>query len=220
MPNASVSAAGRSHARANSYDHCSSFSRPSDNPQGHLTQRRSSEDASSKSQRCLASSALEFRPRCTPDSYLQFAPPPPTSSRGRPAMQRTRPVPTSPLKRPFNPRRASSCVPSWTSRRSSLDVTATFRGQNYRPARETADGKICLHTHHHHYWIMSDPARMQQSTPQLRSAKKRVKLQQTDENSRADGTLSSWPSEGGVEGLAEAGRPASRNTNQRYLVEG
>lgn len=212
MPSDSLSAARSFHARADLHDYCLSSSARSE--------RRSHGSGSSTSRLGSASSAFDFRPSSTPDSYLHLPAPPPNSTRGRPSIQRIKPMPPLPPKRPLDSRRASSCVPSWKSGRSSLDDTATCRGKNFRRARETADGKVCLHTHHHHYWIMSEPARMQQVIPKLRSSKKRAELQQTDENSRFDSTMSSWPSEGRVEALAEAGRPPSRNTNQRYLVKG
>lgn len=207
MPCDSISAAGALHTRENPCSHGSSSNRQSSTRS--FTPRQRSE-----------SSALDFRSRSTPDTYLELPTPPPNSKRGRLATQSTGPKSSWQPERPLDPRRASSCVPSWTSRRSSLDDTATFRGKKYRPATETADSKICLHTHHHHYWIVSEPDRMQHIAPKLRFSKKRVAIRQIDENSGFDRTMRSWPSEGRVEVLAEAGRPPSRNTNQRYLVAG
>lgn len=197
MPSDSISAAGALHTRANSCDH------------GSNSNRQSSARPSTTRQRSV-SSALDFRSRSTPDSYLELPNNLLNNTQERLATQERR----------LDPRRASSCVPSWASRRSSLDDTATFRGRKYRPAKETVDSKICLHTHHHHYWVMSGPGQMQHIVPKLRSSKKRVGIRQTDENSRFDGIMGSWPSESRVEVLAEARCLPSRDTNQRYLVEG
>lgn len=91
---------------------------------------------------------------------------------------------------------------------------------SYNEARKDTGGKICLHTHHHHYWILSDSVALQsmplQSTPNLRSSRQRAPLQKADENLR----LAAFPDESDVEGLAEARRPPSRNTNRRYFIDG
>ncbi|KAG6366368.1 hypothetical protein INS49_000545 [Diaporthe citri] len=82
-------------------------------------------------------------------------------------------------------------------------------------ALKNTGGKICLHTHHHHYWILSDSVALQ-SMPNLRSSRQRAPLQKADENCR----LAAFPDESDVEGLAEARRPPSRNTNRRYFIDG
>ncbi|KAK7704920.1 hypothetical protein SLS64_008268 [Diaporthe eres] len=91
----------------------------------------------------------------------------------------------------------------------------TIGESSYNEARKNTGGKICLHTHHHHYWILSDSVALQ-SMPNLRSSRQRPPLQKTDENRR----LAAFPDESDVEGLAEARRPPSRNTNRRYFIDG
>lgn len=92
----------------------------------------------------------------------------------------------------------------------------TIGESSYNEARKnTGSGKICLHTHHHHYWILSDSVALE-SMPNLRSSRQRPLLQKTDENRR----LAAFPDESEVEGLAEARRPPSRNTNRRYFIDG
>lgn len=86
---------------------------------------------------------------------------------------------------------------------------------SYKEARKNSSGKICLHTHHHHYWILSDSVALQ-SMPNLRSSRERVPLQKAGENRR----LAPFPDESDVEGLAESRRPPSRNTNRRYFING
>lgn len=158
---------------------------------------------SSSTRRRSVSSVLDFRSRTTPGSYLdsssqgvnQLYPTPPTQSSG-PGPQR-----------PF---------PSI----SSHGDTATVRGQDHRASTEATDGKVCLHTHHHHYWIISDSAQLQQAIPRLRSSRERVPLRTADENSRLDGHMDSWPSEDEIEALAGSQRPPSCDTNHRYFIEG
>lgn len=86
---------------------------------------------------------------------------------------------------------------------------------SHNEARKNTGGKICLHTHHHHYWILSDSVALQ-SMPNLGSSRQRAPLQKADENRR----LAAFPDESDVEGLAEARRPPSRNTNRRYFIDG
>lgn len=92
----------------------------------------------------------------------------------------------------------------------------TIGGSSYNEAqKKVGGGKICLHTHHHHYWILSDSVALQ-SMPNLRSSRQRAPLQKADENRR----LAAFPDESDVEDLAEARRPPSRNTNRRYFIDG
>lgn len=93
-------------------------------------------------------------------------------------------------------------------------------GAAYHKARGVPDGKVCLHTHHHHYWILSDSIALQAIPKQLRSSRERVPLQKADGNTRRVGGPAGFPDEGDVEHLAELGRPPSRNTNQRYFIDG
>lgn len=116
---------------------------------------------------------------------------------------------------------------TWETRGSSSALQRRDAGRNisvdgitvgnstYDEARKKGGGKICLHTHHHHYWILSDSVALQ-SMPNLRSSRHRPPLQKTDENHR----LAGFPDESDVEGMAEARRPPSRNTNRRYFIDG
>lgn len=99
-------------------------------------------------------------------------------------------------------------------------MTAKGTGSSYHRARGAPDGKVCLHTHHHHYWILSDSVALQGIPKQLRSSRERVPLQKADGNTRRLGTLAGFPGEGDVEDLAESRRPPSRNTNRRYFIDG
>jgi hypothetical protein len=99
---------------------------------------------------------------------------------------------------------------------SNTSVDGTTAGKRtYTEAEKKGGDKICLHTHHHHYWILSDSVALQ-SMPHVRSSRQRPPLQKTDKYHR----LAGFPDEGDVEGMAEARRPPSRNTNRRYFIDG
>lgn len=184
-------------------------------------QRRHDKKASSNQTRA-SSSGLDIRPRPTPGSYLDFSSTQQASGRdGLPSHEKKPSSPPPPTQVVgVTPGRPSSSKLSHGQHGSSQSDTATFRGKNYRASRQATDGKICLHTHHHHYWIVSDPAQLEETIPRLRPSKKRMPLQQSDANSRFDGHMDCWPNEADVEILAESRRLPSRNTNHRYFIEG
>lgn len=169
-----------------------------------------------------ASSALDFRSRSTPESDLDPSKPgsityeyytdQQASKKSEPHRRGARLTDS----RTSESRTSSSAL---QRRDAGGDVGGdgiTVGGSSYKEARKNAGGgKICLHTHHHHYWILSDSVALQ-SMPNLRSSRKRAPLQQADENCR----LAAFPDESDVEGLAEARRPPSRNTNRRYFIDG
>lgn len=99
-------------------------------------------------------------------------------------------------------------------------MTARGTGAVYRKAKDVTDGKVCLHTHHHHYWILSDSIALQAIPKQLRSSRKRKPLHNADGHTRQAGNIAGFPEEGDMEGLAESRRPLSRNTNHRYFING
>lgn len=156
-----------------------------------------------------ASSALDFRSRATPETHLDF------STGGAPG---TSNCSTGSVKPPRS--KGQSLASSRDSQQRGRTGNHTPQGEKSLAPREVADGKVCLHTHHHHYWIISDSTLLPQKSPGLRSSKERRPIQQANKNSRFDGTMDSWPSEGEVEALAEVQRPPSANTNQRYLIAG
>jgi hypothetical protein len=112
-------------------------------------------------------------------------------------------------------RTSSSALQRRAAGRSVGGDGVTVGTSTYNEARKKGGGKICLHTHHHHYWILSDSAALQ-SMPNLRSSRQRAPLQKADKNRR----LAAFPDESDVEGMAEARRPPSRNTNRRYFIDG
>lgn len=175
--------------------------------------KRSDGTKSSTSRQRSASSALDFRSSSTPETFLELPGPPPNSTRGGLFTQRSKLGSSLAPKRPLGSSKTASSI---STRPSDQSATATFKGKSYGTSREAADGKICLHTHHHHYWIISDSVKL----PKLRSSRERMPLQQAEETSRFDGTMDLWPSEGKVEMMVEAARPLSQNTNQRYLIKG
>lgn len=195
MPGDSISVASARRVRPSSHGHGSSSIRRSDNSQGHHQQRRSDGTGSPTGRQRSGFSAIDVRPKSTPHAFLHSPSPTPNSIRGEQATQRARPGPSLLRKRPLNRRQASFCKTDLMSRIFGLDETATLKGKPHCPSREPSDGKICLHTHHHHYWVMSDSAQMQQAIPRLRSSKKRMALQQAHENSKYDGTMDSWPTQ-------------------------
>ena len=86
--------------------------------------------------------------------------------------------------------------------------------------------RVCVHTHHHHYWIRS-----QSAEPRLRRTGRAAGHERRSSDSHVDGTSTRvrpagpqrqgeyrvFPAEDGAEALAER-RPASRNTHDRYFV--
>lgn len=181
----------------------------SESPQERRAKGRSSRYLS-------ASSVFGIRSNTTPESFLQVPSPTPNSTRrsGRTSIQKNGVSLLPPSKTALSSSKTVSTLSTQTSH-STATATATFKGKNYRPSRDATDGKVCLHTHHHHYWIMSD------SVPKLRSSRERLPLQQTEESrsSKFDRTMDAWPDESDVEAMVEAERPPSRDTNQRYLIE-
>lgn len=100
-------------------------------------------------------------------------------------------------------------------------ITVKNAGAVYREAKAIANGRVCLHTHHHHYWILSDSIALQAIPKQLRSSRERMPLQKkADGNTSRIGVLAGFPAEGDMENLAESRRPPSRNTKQRYFIDG
>lgn len=168
-----------------------------------------------------ASSALEFRSRFTPESDLDpFEPDFMTYEYYTDLKGSKRSEPHGRAARPVDPRTSGSRTSSSarqhrdTGRKPGVDGT-TIGESSYNEARKNTSGKTCLHTHHHHYWILSDYAALQ-SMPNLRSSRQRVPLQRADKNRM----LAAFPDESDLEGLAEVRRPPSRNTNRRYLIDG
>lgn len=160
-----------------------------------------------------ASSALEFRSASTPESYLNA---PSTATQSKASRQTSLDSRRS--------RRSSSSAPAKrdghrTSRGDS--VTARSAGAMFHRERGIPDGKICLHTHHHHYWILSDSLALKAMPKQLRSSRERVPLRRAGEDNRQRaGDLAMFPDESDMENLAESRRPPSRNTNHRYCIDG
>ncbi|KAK2613764.1 hypothetical protein N8I77_000654 [Diaporthe amygdali] len=168
-----------------------------------------------------ASSALNIRSRSTPESDLDPSKPGSmtygyyTDQQGSQKSEPRGQPPRSSDSRASESRTSSSALENRKSRRKTRSCGITIGGSSYNEARKNTSGKMCLHTHHHHYWILSDSVALQ-SMPNLRSSRERVPLQKADENRR----LAAFPDESDVEGLAEARRPPSRNTNRRYFIEG
>lgn len=169
-----------------------------------------------------ASSALEFRSRSTPESDLDPSKPDSVTNEyytdylgSKKSEPRGRAVRATDS-RTSGSRASSSALQHRGAGRNVGGDGFTIGGSSYKEARKnTSGGKICLHTHHHHYWILSDSVALQ-SMPNLRSSRQRAPLQQADENRR----LAAFPDESDVEGMAEARRPPSRNTNRRYFIDG
>lgn len=202
-PSDSISAGGPSLSRPPLVN--SRCSEQSESAQGSHPQRRPSQAGPSTSRQQSGSSVLGFGSSATPESCLDY----------RSAQQKSdagglpcRPPPTVTS---INARRPSSSA-------SSRDH-ATFKGKTYCASREATNGRICLHTHHHHYWVISNSTQLQQAMPQLRSSRERMSIQQTYANSRFDGHMDAWPSEGDIEVLAESRRPPSRDTSHRYVIK-
>lgn len=214
-PSDSVSAAGASRSRQ---ERCGS--EDGGNPSSKMSRATGETPSSTTSRQRSASSALDFRSRATPETHLDF--PKALSSWTSKSSSATE----SPIK---------SINEEGHSRHESKEQSATSgrhgqqrrhpgsqisQAQKYYKPREGTDGKVCLHTHHHHYWIVSDPTRPPPKAHGLRSSKNRRPIQKANENSRFDGAMDAWPSEGEVEALAEMQRPSSSNTNQRYFISG
>lgn len=184
--------------------------------------RRPDESRTVTSRQRSASSALEFRSRSTPESDLDPSKPDSltyeyyTDQRGS-----KKSVPHGHASRPTDSRTSelgtsSSALARRDDGRNVGGDGITIGDSSYNEARKnTGSGKTCLHTHHHHYWILSDSVALQ-SMPNLRSSRQREPLHKADENRR----LAAFPDESDVEGLAEARRPPSRNTNRRYFIDG
>lgn len=164
---------------------------------------------------------LQFRPGSTPETYLDFS----TTERNsvdQPSNQTARPPNRWNTKQPTI--RDSMCPPSslqsGDQRESGQSDSITSKLERHHGSRKTPEGKICLHTHHHHYWMISDTSQLQQATPRLCVSQERGPLHQVSNNGKFDGTMEFWPSEGDIEALTESRRPPSRNTNHRYFIEG
>lgn len=184
--------------------------------------RRPNRSTTTSGRQRSASSALEFRSRSTPESDLDPSAPgsmtyeyytdQQSSKKGEPHGRAARAADSKTSETRFSSsalqrRDAGSYV-------SSDEVPVTKSSYN-QAGKRGGGGKICLHTHHHHYWILSDSVALQ-SIPNLRSSRQRPPLQRAGNNSR----LATFPDESDVEGMAEARRPPSRNTNRRYFIDG
>lgn len=166
------------------------------------------------------SSALNFRSRATPETHLDFSEDQASSMNNSLAGTAKPPRSMDVVKQKDPTAKRQSSASSRDSQQRGQTGNHTDRSKKSLAPRSVADGKVCLHTHHHHYWIVSDPNLLPQKDPALRSSKDRRPVQQANKNSRFDGTMDSWPSEGEVEALAELQRPQSSNTNQRYFIAG
>ena len=186
------------------------------------SRRRHDGSATTTGRQRSASSALEFRSRSTPESDLDPSEPgsmtyeyPTDQQSNKKSELHGRAA------RPTDSRNSESRTSSSALQRRDAGRNVGGDGINVgisssREARKNTGGdKICLHTHHHHYWILSDSLALQ-SVPNLRSSRKRAPLQEADKNRRQ----AAFPDESDVEGLAEARRPPSRNTNRRYFIDG
>lgn len=205
-PSDSVSAVGGLKARAGSGS----------------SRRRPDGSATATGRRRSTSSALDFRSRCTPESDLDPSAPGSmtyeyyTDQQGSKKSElhgrAARPTGSETLET----RSSSSALQRRNAGSNVSGDGITIGKSSYKQARKNGGGdKICLHTHHHHYWILSDSVALQ-STPNLRSSRQRPPLQKADNNCR----LAAFPDESDVEGMAEARRPPSRNTNRRYFIDG
>lgn len=186
---------------------------------GKLHQRQEASRSKASRQRS-ASSALDFRSRATPETHLDFLKDRTSSTSNSFTGTANSPRYMDVVKQRDHTSKGQSSTSSRDSQQRGRTVHHTSRSEKYLAPRAVADGKVCLHTHHHHYWIVSDPNLLPQKDPGLRSSKDRRPVQQANKNSRFDGTMDSWPSEGEVEALAELQRPRSSNTNQRYFIAG
>ncbi|KAI3402156.1 hypothetical protein diail_85 [Diaporthe ilicicola] len=217
----SVSVADALRTRAGSCDLRPGRSERSEEPRDTPSRRRPDGPGAVTSRKRSASSALEFRSRSTPESDLDPSQPVSmtygyytdqqgskrSGSHGRTGRRSDSKASES--------RGSSSALQSRNTGRKAGSGGNIMGGSSYNEARENTSGKICLHTHHHHYWILSDSVALQ-SMPNLRSSRERAPLQKADENRR----LAPFPDESDVEGLAESRRPPSRNTNRRYFIDG
>lgn len=169
-----------------------------------------------------ASSALEFRSRSTPESDLDPTRPGSLTYEYYTDQQGSkRSEPHSHTARSIDPRASethtssSALQPRDSGRNIGGDGVAIGESTYNQARKNGGGGKICLHTHHHHYWILSDSVALE-SMPNLRSSRQRAPVQKADKNRR----LAVFPDESDVEGMAEARRPPSRNTNRRYFIDG
>lgn len=209
-PSDSVSAVGALKARAG----------PRHVPPGR--DRRPDRSATTTSRQRSTSSALEFRSRSTPESDLDpFAPGSMTYEYYTDQQSSKKIKPHGRAARAVDPKASETCSSSSALQRRDAGSDVGNEGipvgkSSYRQAQQKGGSdKICLHTHHHHYWILSDSVALQ-SMPSLRSSRQRPPLQKAGENCR----LAAFPDESEVEGMAEARRPPSRNTNRRYFIDG
>lgn len=218
-PSDSVSVAGAVRARAESCDTRPGRGRRPEDSRDLPSRRRPHGSGTVTSRQRSGSSALDFRSRSTPESDLdpsnityEYYTDQQASKKSEPHRRAVR----STDSRTSESRTSSSALQRQDAGGDVGGDGITIGGNSYNEARKNAGGgKICLHTHHHHYWILSDSVALQ-SMPNLRSSRKRAPLQQADENCR----LAAFPDESDVEGLAEARRPPSRNTNCRYFIDG
>ncbi|KAJ0115282.1 hypothetical protein J7T55_012558 [Diaporthe amygdali] len=220
-PKPEVSVTGALRDRAGSYGTRSGRGTGHEEPRNVPFQRRYDDSGTVTSRQRSASSALHIRSRSTPESDLDPSKPGSMTYgyyADQQGSQKSEPrgqPPRSSYSRASESRTASSALENRKSRRKTRSDGITIGGSSYKEARKNTGGKVCLHTHHHHYWILSDSVALQ-SMPNLRSSRERVPLQKADENRR----MAAFPDESDVEGLAEARRPPSRNTNRRYFIEG
>lgn len=112
------------------------------------------------------------------------------------------------------------CWPEQNSQISRHKDAVEHRGSTHRTPECLPDSKICVHTHHHHYWIVSDSDDLQKATPRMRTLNERHGLAQqvTAANGKFDRTMATWPTEVEVEALTQAQRPPSADTTDRYLI--
>ncbi|KAG8166859.1 hypothetical protein KVR01_002548 [Diaporthe batatas] len=209
-PSDSVSAVGALKARAGNHGV----------PPGRG--RRPDRSTTTSGRQRSTSSALDFRSRSTPESDLDPSAPGSMTYEYYTDQQTSR-------KSGLHGGAASAADSKTSEMRSSSsalqrrDAGSNISGDKMSPGKSTYNqdgkkgggGKICLHTHHHHYWILSDSVALQ-SMPSLRSSGQRPPLQKAENKHR----LAAFPDESDVEGMAEARRPPSRNTNRRYFIDG
>lgn len=208
-PSDSISVAGASRSWIRSQGTTPRSSRRSEDQREERSQWRTGRARPTTARNRSASSALGFRSASTPESYLDFPKTGPFSRTSRqPSLDSGQTSSSAPAKRE-SPRIVRSD-----------GVTFQGAGAVYRKAKDIADGRVCLHTHHHHYWILSDSIALQAIPKQLRSSRERMPLQKADGNTRRAGNLAGFPDEGDMEDLAESRQAPSRNTNRRYFIDG
>lgn len=220
VPSDSISVADAPRLLQEHVDSKTDMSSRSKRHQGPESQQRRGTSSSTTSRQRSVSSALDFRSRATPETHLDV-PKSRACSTGKSSNGISRPSQVMHVTRQTEQTsNAQFSLPSDDSQPGRRISSRTFKGEKHHASRADADSKVCLHTHHHHYWIVSDPTLLQKTAPELRSSKDRKPLQQVVENHRFKGTINSWPSEGEIETLAESQRPPSETTNQRYFIAG